>query len=430
MAKQVVQDSTGRGAPIGFTTHKVRKKETIYGIVKRYDITEEELKRYNKALYAAPLRKKMELRIPKYPANPKNEALVLDPGDYERHIVAPKETRWSIAHTYGIGIDSLLKLNPGLAKNTSYLAVGDSLLLPKLPSSSVADQQVQLFTSYTIPPQMNFYRLEKKFGVKADEIVRLNPEITSRGGLKEGMVIRIPEKTTDLGVVNTDNYIFYEVKPKQNEFRLTRKFGMPWQDLVALNPELKAGLKAGMILKLPKGQKGDFEVKDALILDKISLLDSVDLGYRPRLLYLLPFRSDLWNGLDKEVKANMIAKRNDLKISLGLYSGALVALDSINELGMSVSVKVLDNQLDAAHTKSLLDAERLSEYQVVIGPLDNASLKTTLREAKKYEVPVVAPIRVKGLANEPNLFSTYTEADASGGTCSAICKVNAKAKTF
>lgn len=408
LTKSIMQDSTAVRTPIGFTTHRVSKKETIFGITQEYGITEDELKKYNKSLYASPLQKRMELRIPKYKAQPAQGA-GLDPDAYEKYVVAPKETRWSIANKYGITIDSMLVLNPGLSKNNSYLSEGYELLMPKVAGSTVENQQTQLFISYTVPAKMNFYRLEQEFGVKSDEIVRLNPEIMERGGLKEGMVIRIPETKLAPGEINTDNYIFYEVKPKQNEFRLTRKFGMTWAELIQFNPDLKDGLKAGMVLKLPKDKVGDFEVRNSLVLDKIDLLDSINVDVKPKILFLLPFRLDKLDLADKEVTIKTIDSRNSLKYSLGLYSGALVALDSLKSLGVSIEVKTFDNQLELNRTKQVLQSENIGGYNAIFGPLDIPSLKETAVQAAKYNVPVVAPVPAKSDISLANVFFSYTE---------------------
>jgi LysM repeat protein len=403
-----MQDSIVAREPIGYTTHRVRKKETIFGITQQYKITEEELKKYNTQLYASPLQKKMELRIPKYRA-PNKEEIGLNENDFEKYIVAQKETRWSIAHKYGITIDSMLVLNPGLSKTNNYLSEGYELLMPKIAGSSVKNQVTQIYTSYTVPAKMNFYRLEQEFGVKSDEIVRLNPEITERGGLKEGMVIRIPEQKVETGVINTDNYIFYEVKPKQNEFRLTRKFGMTWAELVQFNPDLKDGLKAGMVLKLPKDKVGDFEVKNSLVLDKVNLIDSINVAMVPKILFLLPFRLDKLNLSDKEAVEKAIDSRKDIKYSLGLYSGALVAIDSLKSLGVSIDIKTFDNQLDLVKTKQILQGEQLGGYSAVFGPLDIPSLKETAVQAAKFNIPVVAPIPAKSDISLNNVFFSYTD---------------------
>jgi len=391
--------------PIGFTSHKVRKRETLYRIAKRYNITEEDIKRYNRDLYSAQLEKKMVLKIPKYRRVKPSEE---NEGDFETYTVAAKETRWSIAHKYGITIDSMLVLNPSLVKNSNYLAEGQELKVPKKAGSSIQNQVTKLYRSYTVPARMNFYRLEQDFGVKSDEIVRLNPEITEKGGLKEGMIIRIPQRKVETGDVNTDNYIFYEVKPKQTEFSLTRKLGISYKDLLILNPDLNDGLKAGMVLKLPKEQTGNFEVRNALVLDKIDLLDSINVSNAPKVLFIFPFRLDKLDFSDRSELIKTIKTRKSLQGSLGLYSGALIAIDSIASLGVSVDVKTFDNKFDVAKTKAFLLREDLSDVSAIVGPLDLPSLREVAVRASAFQVPVIAPIPVAASLSMSNVFFSYT----------------------
>ncbi len=393
--------------PIGYTTHRVRKRETLYGISQRYHITENDIKKYNSELYSSLLKKGMKLKIPKY-RRVKPDENAINEDDFETYTVALKETRWSIAHKYGITIDSMLVLNPELSKNSNYLAEGQELRMPKPLGSTIKDQEIQLYISYTVPAKMNFYRLEKEFNVKSDEIVRLNPEIVERGGLKEGMVIRIPEIKADSGEVNTENFIFYEVKPKQTEFSLTRKLGISYKDLLELNPDLREGLKAGMVLKLPKDQTGDFEVRNSLVLDKLNLLDSINPMNRPRLVFMFPFRLNRLDLNDKELVMETIENRNSLKYSLGLYSGALMAVDSIAKLGISVDVKTYDNQLDQLKTKEILMRENLNEVSAIVGPLDLPSLKEVAVQASQYQVPVIAPIPANSDLSLNNVYFSYT----------------------
>lgn len=407
--KASVENTDEQEEPYGFTSHKVRRRETLYGIAKRYRITQEDIKRYNRELYSSALKKKMILRIPKYRRTRTEGGSVDNIDDFITYTVAPKETRWSIAHKYDITIDSMVALNPELAKSLDYLREGQELKMPKLPGSTLEDQEIQLYISYTVPPKMNFYQLKKQFGVEPDEIVRLNPEIQERNGLKEGMVIRIPERKLDPGDVNTDNYIFYEVKPKQTEFSLTRKLGISYKDLLALNPALANGLKAGMVLKLPKDQVGDFEVRNALVLDKIDLRDSINMVNRPKLMFLFPFRLDRLDFSDRNAVKKTMETRNDLKYSLGLYSGALIAIDSIKKLGISVDVKTFDNQLSVNRTREILLTENLAELSAIIGPLDSSSFKETAIRASAHRVPVIAPVPISSDISLSNVFFSYTD---------------------
>lgn len=391
--------------PIGFTSHKVKRRETLYGIARRYNVSEDAIKKYNRELYSSQLRKKMVLRIPKFRKVVVSE---VSTPEYDTYVVAPKETRWSIAHKYGITVDSLTALNPILTKDSSYLAEGQELRVPLKGGNSIKNQESEIFVSYVVPAKENFYQLEKKFGVKADEIIRLNPEITERGGLKEGMKLRIPQRKVAAGDVNTDNYIFYEVKPKQTEYNLTRKLGISYRELLQMNPSLKDGLKAGMVLKLPKTQRGDFEVRNSLVLDKINLLDSINTGIRPKVLFVLPFRANRIDLEDKAASSKAIVKRGVTNASLGLYSGALIAIDSIAELGISIDAKVIDNQRSLAKTKELMVSENLGQYSAIFGPLVTQQVQVVAATAKRYQIPVIAPAKINSNLSMSNVFFTYT----------------------
>ncbi|WP_421803896.1 LysM peptidoglycan-binding domain-containing protein [Flagellimonas sp.] len=387
--------------PIRFARHRVRRKETLFGLTQKYNITEDQLKRYNTRLYSETLDKGMVLQIPVYPEIDPDEEKELD---FEIYTVKPKETRWSIAHKYGISVDSLLVLNPELDKNTNYLAAGEELKLPRPKGDSLKEQKTEIFTSYTVPPKMTLYSLGREYGIPTDSIVRLNPEIMKEGGLKEGMVVRLPKKREKGNEVNTENYVFYEVKPKQNIFRITQNLKITRDELFRLNPALENGLKAGMVLKLPKEKEKELEVKNALVLDKINLVDSIDVANRPKLVYMLPFRLDKVNVADTQKAEELIKNRRDLAISLGFYTGAMVALDSIKKLGVSVDVKTYDSQLDQAKVKEILLRENLTGVDAVIGPLAAGPLDEVAVQAAAKNIPVIAPIASDSKLSHSNVF--------------------------
>lgn len=388
--------------PIGFSRHRVRKRETLFGITQKYEITEEQLKRHNRQLYAEPLKKGMVLQIPKYPERTEEDERELD---FETYTVLPKETRWSIAHKYGITIDSMLVLNPDLEKNSNYLAVGQELKLPR-PKGDSLEQEIDLYTSFTVPPKQTLYSLGREYGIPSDSIVKLNPEIMERGGLKEGMVLRLPKKRDTTGEVNTENFIFYEVKPKQNIFRLTQNLKVSSQELYRLNPDLENGLKAGMVLKLPKANAENLEVKNALILDKINLIDSINVENNPNLVFMLPFRLDRINMNDRKKTSTQIKTRRDLSLSLGFYSGAMVALDSIKKMGLSVNVKTFDTELNQAKVKEILFRESLIGVNAIIGPISGTALDEVAVQAATNNIPVIAPVASERPLSHGNVFYT------------------------
>ncbi|MEL6304164.1 MAG: LysM peptidoglycan-binding domain-containing protein [Bacteroidota bacterium] len=394
--------------PIGYTRHRVRKRETLFGITKQYEITEEQLKRYNRQLYAEPLKKGMVLQIPKYAKPDPNEERDLD---FDMYTVAPKETRWSIAHKFNISVDSLVKLNPELSSSVDYLATGQSLKVPRPKGDSLKEQKVDLFVSYTVPPKKTLYSLGKEYGIPSDSIVKLNPEIMELGGLKEGMVIRLPKEKLDAGTVNTDNFIFYEVKPKQNIFRLTQNLNITREELFALNPALENGLKAGMVLKLPKNKSTGLQVKNALILDKVNLVDSINVDNTLNVVYMLPFRLDRINLNDTKKTNNQIATRNDIGLSLGFYSGAMVALDSLKKMGISVNVKAIDTDLNEAKVAQFVNTYDFGEVGAVIGPVNPKALDIVALKTATVGIPVVSPTASNSDLGHSNVFYSVPNDD-------------------
>ncbi|MDM9632621.1 LysM peptidoglycan-binding domain-containing protein [Robiginitalea sp. M39] len=400
-----VTDTTEIDKPIGFQSHRVRRKETLYSISRRYEVSEDRLKRYNPDLYSGSLQKGMMLRIPRYApgTSPDPEAGEIELISYK---VQPRETRWSIAHKFKITVDSLVKLNPELPDNTSYLAAGQELKLPKPAGSDIMEEAAILYTSFTVPPKQTLYSLSQEYGISREEILRLNPEIVEQGGLKEGMVLRLPEKQPES--LPESEYVFYEVRPKQTQYSLTRQLGIGYADLLNANPEIASGLKAGMVLQIPRDKAMNLEVKNDLVLPPFSLKDSINTENIPRVLVLLPFRLDRLDLDDDEGTQKRIEQNNALQYSLGLYSGFLVALDSIAELGVSVDVKTLDTELSTEHVQNLMLREDLGAYSAILGPLSQESIKEVASKASELNVPVVAPLPIGQEIPMENLFYSFT----------------------
>src|SRR5690606_3354037 len=125
---------------------------------------------------------------------------------------------------------------------------------------------------------------------------------------------------------------------------------------------------------------------------------------RPKLVFLLPFRLDRLDLNDNTSTKSAIENRKDVKYSLGLYSGAMVALDSIAKLGISVEVKTYDTQLDMNRTKGILQKENLIGVSAIFGPLEAQSLKEVALQASEYGVPVVAPLTDRSDLSLNNVF--------------------------
>ena len=81
----------GQESPERFITHKVKKKETLYGLARTYNINVDQILEFNPLVEKIGLKKKMQLKIPVYPIVEVPKAVALKEG-LEKYLVQPKET--------------------------------------------------------------------------------------------------------------------------------------------------------------------------------------------------------------------------------------------------------------------------------------------------------------------------------------------------
>jgi LysM repeat protein/ABC-type branched-subunit amino acid transport system substrate-binding protein len=167
----------------GFKEHKAKRKETLYSLTKMYNITEEDLKKYNTFLYSNPLRKNDKLQIPIF----KITKVVEEVKTTKQYTVLPKEGKWRIAYKFGISTEELQALNPEMGE---VLKEGEIINVPNIETEAqkVVDDQ---YSYYKVLPKEGFYRLKLKLGLEQEQLETLNPELKELG-LKSGMILKIP----------------------------------------------------------------------------------------------------------------------------------------------------------------------------------------------------------------------------------------------
>ena len=190
-----VVSAFGQNNPERFLTHKVKKKETLYGLARKYNVSIEQIKEFNPLIDKIGLKKRMQLKIPVYPIIEAPKAVSLKEG-LEKYLVQPKETKWRLAYRYGITIQELEQLNPQIKDG---LKIGQEIVIPKRTVEETKALE-EAFNYYKVKPKEGFYRLEKKLGVTEADLIALNPTLPETG-LQEGMILKIGlQNTGDLKV--------------------------------------------------------------------------------------------------------------------------------------------------------------------------------------------------------------------------------------
>lgn len=324
-SNQVVEKTFDR-----YIKHKVKRKETLYSLSKKYNVTEDEIKKHNRSLYANNLRKGDRLQIPVFKKIIKLVE-VKPEVTTAKYTVQPKEGKWRIAYKYGITIAELEALNPDM---TDILQPGQEINVPGLKAEEVKTVE-ENYSYYTVLPAEGFYRLKVKTGLEQEELEGLNPTLKETG-LKEGMI-------------------------------------------------LKVTYTEGLDAETPSSVIDD--------LSNISDL-SLNITDRStkNIAVMLPFNANKIN-TDSIIDTKAFIKKNRAaSISLDFYSGMLMAFTELEKMGVNLNVKVHDTQSRESEVSTIVRNNNFSETDVVIGPLLPKTFNNVARSLSSKSIPVVSPI--------------------------------------
>ena len=385
----VKQDESVTQDNVKFKTHKVKRKETLYSISKKYGVSQETIKRFNKSLYSEVLRKGDKLRIP---------------------------------------------------VNYSESTVTDTTV--SLPDSQVA------FTTHDVIAKETKYGIARKYGITIAELESANPSL--RDGLKIGDKLRVPKanfaKST---IIDDGKYAFYEVQKGNTMYSLLRILKLEADELIALNPALDEGLKVGMILKVPKGSPGSGTPTQAVaenqgnpdvtILDgeKSSLVKQLTDFSPKRVAIMLPFGVSRMNSGNAEANENLLRDDRIIRLSLDLYSGMLMAVEDAKKVGITTIIDTYDtsyNRKDGEATnarkvETIIQSNDFSGVNAVIGPLLGNNIDRVSSLLNGRNIPVISP-RSNNVAGRKNIFVSWPEDKLLSKKMLSYLKANGSGKNI
>ncbi|WP_373058981.1 LysM peptidoglycan-binding domain-containing protein [Zunongwangia sp. H14] len=349
---------------VTFITHKVAKKETLFGLSQEYNVEIEDIKRYNKQLYSKELQTGEEIRIP----------------------VKAK--------------------TPPLQNNAAAAS-------PSGTNSQIRPQDTRNTREHVVLPKETKYGIARKYGLTVQELEEMNPKV---GVLQPGVMLKVGTNVLDDSVIITDEtFEFYEVKPKENFFRLTQKFGIDKDSLIALNPALVDGVKSGMVLKIPADPDTN---TSGLNIDNfeeaagksVHLKDAIANYETKELVVMLPYNLDKIESDSIGTYKDAILNDRVLRISLDFYSGVLMAVEEAKELGISTNLRVYDTKYDtsngAREVNNIINTHDFSNVNAVIGPFFQAALEAAAARLASQNIPVISPLSNKAMRPYMNLLQS------------------------
>ena len=388
--------------------HQVAKGETITQIARKYQVTPYDIYRLNPDAQSS-LAIDTILLIPVSEAN-KNTNNTNQP--FFEYTVSNQETLYGISQKWGVSIESIEKNNPEIEKNGG-LKVGDVIKIPNNKSFQVDAFKTKVDTLFHIvKPKETPFGVAKQYGMTVQKLYELNPEAERFFNIDDKIIIKInkdaqtvvlPEKIA----IPKPTKDFYVVQPKETLYKLSTKFGCSEDEILAINPNLKNGLKAGDSIVIPP-KSVNFHISKK----SVDLTKTLNIYKNNKdLVFLIPFNI-------RKIESDSLTKIQDrlkkdqfLNMSLDVYSGALMAIDSARKLGINMKVRFLDSEetTNSSSVQSLIQENDFSNVGAIVGPFYPQNISQTAQLVASKKIPVFSPLRDMTLEVE-NGFETVVRA--------------------
>lgn len=342
------------------------------------------------------------------------------------HTIERGQTVYAIATMYGVSVEDIYRLNP---ESKESIKAGSTLKIPQRDIVAAASNvKGEDFLYHTIQPKETLYSLSVKYTVPATAIINANPGL-STSSFTIGKTIRIPATeieqlpTTEIKTVTKE--IEYTIQKQETMYRICRKFNISSSELIKLNPALKEGIKAGMVIKIP------VQTDESVIIQNIATSGERDVNAllsapkniervnQIKVALLLPFMTE--EAIPSSATSRFIE----------YYEGILLAVDSLRNMGCSIDLSVYDTGNGTKKVKEILKEDNLKEVNLIIGAVQNDQIGPVADFAKKNNIKYIIPFTSKNddvLSNanvyQVNTPHSYLYSKASQAGCDLFADYN------
>ena len=407
LTKNTVNQAT-TSSSLNNNGHVVVKGETLTAIARQYNVSIHELVAVNKENLGEFLQIGQHLVIPGQQIHTESSS------NNPVHVVQRGETKYGLSKRYKTSIETLESLNPQIV---TMLKAGHILILP---TSSAEITRVDTVVE-TAKPEIEQHQetvveiIEEAVEpvVVEDELIEaivedewveetigeeefIQEEVEENESVEEDFEQEIVEEVQEEIIPTqeiTGGYIDYEIQPKETLYGLSRKANLTQDQLIDMNPSLQDGVQIGMIIKMPSHvEQSSKDIASTTTTPQVldsSLTDltrTIVKDSSKKLLFTLPMEISDYEKYKSTKQAG--ANREEIEF----YSGALIAIDSIQRMGINIEVELMDIRTTELTNSSVATINP----DIIIGT-------STQKDELNVDVPFVYPF-VKNFNVDNQLF--------------------------
>ncbi len=337
------------------------------------------------------------------------------------HVVQEGNTLYGIQRLYNVPVKEIIAFNQGVEED---LQVGQIIYIPS--ELSVEDTETIDYFFHTVEPNQTLYGISRIYECAVDDLLKLNPDAASGIQVGERLKIKKDKKTEtvlpiaktvgseilkeELKVAFQDSIALHTVQKEQTLYAISKKYKVDVDELVRLNNIKKGKIKEGEVLKIPLQKQVVQTIKQQPIprpfpLDSLRVTDTISFALKAKykIAVILPFLYEK-NGSAISGIVNAKTKLNPISdVAVEFYTGAKVALDSLEKMGLVAEVEFFDSKRDSLTVAKLVNSNAFQNTDIVIGPFFTQTIEVVANWAKenKKRMVVPVPIDTKYLKNNP-----------------------------
>ena len=239
-----------------YTSHKVKKGESIWSISQKYKISKNDLLSINNINENDIISIGQIIKIPQMGLKADNKLM---------HYVKKGETLWSISQKYNVQVNSIISANN--LRNSDLISIGQSLLIPDTQDANfginssqdlnrkiTSQEEMKKPFIYMVKKGDNLWNIAQMYGVSVTNIAGIN-NLAKNDILSVGQKLEIPGIGGGLpqAIQNTKpSIIDYSVVKGDTLWTISKRFDVKMNAIISIN-NLKeiSRLSVGQTLKIP-----------------------------------------------------------------------------------------------------------------------------------------------------------------------------------
>ena len=241
----------------------------------------------------------------------------------------------------------------------------------------------------------------------------------------------VPKSKVIRNIGGADYYI-HTVAKGQTVYKISKTYGIAADELIRLNPEISDGIRVNQELKIPAGkaasktpvvqeQQPTPPPAAAETAEKPADIPGKPCGTDPSVkkdVYDVAFMMHFFLGDTDTLEMNNLPEDPAQVYRpfqfIQFYEGFLMGVDSLKKSGLPVRIHVYDVSSDTGRTKKFLENPELKKMDLIIGLMYHRNFQIVAEFSRQNGIPIVSPVseRESQVAGNPMVIKVRPSASS------------------